>query len=164
MQSIFNRLLDATFSRDRAHFVRWEPRTTHPSKTIGAIPDTAVLVCRDCCCGPVRKHTGVDHDDHLERLECAAREVGRACVLVTRYLDACARSNVVVVRARVRGQLRTMWFGEMNSPKRIDALCAWLHAEGLRREAPLPAAIAVATFPPSGESSSCAAQEDRGTR
>jgi predicted metal-binding protein len=126
--------------------------------------DTTILVCRDCCCGTKRKHAGVDHDEHLERLEHAARLMGNARVLVTRCLDVCARSNVVVVRTRVGGQPRSVWFGEVLSSKRLDALCTWLRAGGLRTATPLPATLAFAAFPPSEESSHCAIAEERGAR
>jgi predicted metal-binding protein len=126
--------------------------------------NTTILVCRDCCCGSVRKHDEVDHDDHLERLEHAARDMGGARVLVTRCLDECSRSNVVVVRTRVGGEQRSVWFGEVLSRKRIEALCAWLRAGGLRTATPLPATLAFATFRPSEQSSRCAAHEERSAR
>ena len=123
--------------------------------------DTTILVCRDCCCGNVRKHPEVDHDDHLERLEQAARDIGGARLLVTGCLDVCSHSNVVVVRTRAGGEQRSLWFGEILSRKRIESLCAWLRAGGLRTTAPLPATLAFATFPPSEESTRCAAREER---
>jgi len=123
--------------------------------------DTTILVCRDCCCGTAGKHPGVDHDDHLDRLEEAARDMGGARVLVTRCLDVCSHSNVVVVRTRAGGMQRSLWFREILSRKRIDALCAWLRAGGLRGATPLPATLSFATFPPSEEGSRCAAYEER---
>ena len=123
--------------------------------------DTTILVCRDCCCGNARKHPEVDHDDHLERLEQVAREIGSARLLVTRCLDVCSHSNVVVVRTRAGEKQQSLWFGEILSRRRIEALCAWLRAGGLRTGTPLPATLAFAAFPPSEESSHCAAEEER---
>ena len=68
-------------------------------------------------------------------------------MLVMRRLDECSRSNVVVVRTRVGGE-RSVWFGEVLSRKRIEALYAWLRAGGLRTATPLPATLA--TFPAVG--------------
>lgn len=123
--------------------------------------DTTILVCRDCCCGTRRKHPDIDHDEHLEELERAAADMGGARVLVTRCLDVCAHSNVVVVKTRVGKQPRTLWLGEILSRKRLEALCRWLREGGLRSEKPLPATLAFAAFPPSEESALCAAREER---
>lgn len=87
--------------------------------------------------------------------------MGGARVLVTRCLDACSHSNVVVVRTRVGEQQRTLWLGDILSRKRLEALCGWLRGGGLRSEKPLPATLAFAAFLPTGESARCAAREER---
>ena len=128
---------------------------------MSSVWDTTILVCRDCCCGNARKHPEVDHDAHLERLEEAVQDMGGARLLVTRCLDVCSHSNVVVVRTRAGEKQRSLWFGEIISRRRIEALCAWLRAGGLRTATPLPATLAFATFSPSEESSRCAADAER---
>jgi len=122
--------------------------------------DTVVLVCRDCCCGTARKHPDVDHDFQLERIEEAAAVAG-AKVIVTRCLDVCSRSNVVVVRTLTAAQRKTLWFGEVLSRKRLEALCAWLRAGAFASGGPLPATLAFATFAPTDASVRCAMREER---
>ncbi len=101
-------------------------------------------VCRGFCCGTLRKHADVDYDRHLERIADAVREMGGAKLIVARCLDICARFNVVVVRSRAASRRETLWFGEVLSNKRLEALCTWLRTGGLR--APLPATLASVRF------------------
>jgi hypothetical protein len=122
--------------------------------------DLTVLLCRDCCCGTQRKHPEVDHAAQEEALEEALASAGGARLLVTRCLDACEHSNVVVVRHRAPEGTATTWLGEVLSRKRTQALCEWLAAGGPRGGTPLPPTLAAAAFTPSGESSACAARED----
>lgn len=73
-----------------------------------------VVVCRGGDCGSRRKHPGFDHVGQLARIREAVQD--RGTVTVSRCLDACERSNVVVVipgrRAREAGA-RPCWVGEV---------------------------------------------------
>ncbi|MFF2145083.1 (2Fe-2S) ferredoxin domain-containing protein [Kitasatospora sp. NPDC058190] len=86
------------------------PLTLRP----GGRPCT-VVVCRGCCCGSARKHTGTDHDGQLARLRAAAeRSGGTLVVRTTDCLDACLQSNVIVVQPSTHGRTRggrPVWLG-----------------------------------------------------
>lgn len=70
-----------------------------------------VLLCRDCCCGTLRKHPEIDHTTQESELRAAVTEVGGKLIR-TRCLGVCERSNVVVVKTP--GE--TYWFGEVLEP------------------------------------------------
>ena len=82
-----------------------------------------VILCRDCCCGTLRKHPEVDHDSQRVILTEAA-ERGGGKLVVSQCLKRCEVSNVVVVR--VRGEVR--WFGGVLEPKATATLARWLEA------------------------------------
>ena len=65
-----------------------------PVRAGGTVP-CRVVVCRDCCCGTLRKHPDVDHDLLFEQL--GVRTSGHAQVRASGCLLACEHSNVVVV-------------------------------------------------------------------
>ena len=97
-----------------------------------------VAVCRDCCCGSVRKHPGVDHASLVDRL--VEHTAGIAEVTVTRCLLACERSDVVVVVPSREGRLagaRPVWLGRVLDAAIVDAVVRWLQAGGPGL-APLP--------------------------
>ncbi|PPK69128.1 (2Fe-2S) ferredoxin domain-containing protein [Actinokineospora auranticolor] len=92
-----------------------------------------VTVCRDCCCGTVRKHPTVNHYRQLNRLrEIAARHGGT--VRVAECLDTCETSNVVVVQAR---GAKPVYLGFVLDDAVVDDIDAWLTAGG-PGVAPLP--------------------------
>ena len=99
-----------------------------------------VTVCRDCCCGSPRKHPDVDHAGQVARLRQA---LGAAGVRVSGCLDACARSNIVVVHptpSARRAGARPVWLGYLLDDAVIDDLTAWVEAGG-PGVAPLPAIL-----------------------
>ena len=110
----------------------------------GRAPD--VVLCRGCCCGTDGKHPGVDHSAQRTALEQAARRTG-ARLVVADCLDACDRSNVVVVRPRGRGTPRPVWLGDVLDEERTHAVAAWAQAGG-PGAAPLPAALEPCVFTP----------------
>jgi hypothetical protein len=67
-------------------------------------------------------------------------------VRTTECLDACDRSNVVVVRELGGRSRRTVWLGGVLSPGDTEALCA--HVRARAPLAALPAALAAAVFDP----------------
>lgn len=111
----------------------------------GRAPD--VVLCRACCCGTTGKHPDVDHDAQRAALEQAARRTG-ARLVVADCLDACARSNVVVVRPRGRGTPRPVWLGDVLDDERTQAVAAWATAGG-PGVAPLPPVLETCVFTPS---------------
>ena len=113
-----------------------------------------VSVCRGCCCGTAAKHPEVDHDAQVrlmrEKLQARAR------VRVTDCLDACERSNVVVVQPSPSGRASggtPTWLGGVLDETSIQAIAAWAAAGGPGR-VPLPerlsALVMLPPRPPSG--------------
>jgi hypothetical protein len=90
-----------------------------------------VRVCRDCCCGTVRKHPDVDHDALVDRLVTGTR--GLAAVDITPCLLACERSNVVVVQPGAHGRLaggRPVWLRGVLDVAAVDEIARWVRAGG----------------------------------
>jgi len=100
-----------------------------------------VTVCRDCCCGTVRKHPEVDHDEQVSLLREGVAGFGR--VVVSECLLACDRSNVVVVtparRPRDRGA-RPVWLSSVLSGRQTQAVVDWVRDGGPGR-APVPTVL-----------------------
>jgi (2Fe-2S) ferredoxin len=110
---------------------------TRQDRTVGC----TVTVCRDCCCGTLKKHPGVDHDGQLRQLRDVLPAPHR--VRVSDCLDACDQSNVVVVhpapQAR-RAGARPVWFGLVVDDDVTGDIAAWVRAGG-PGIAPLPAVL-----------------------
>lgn len=122
-----------------------------------------VVLCRGCCCGTVAKHADVDHAAQRQTLGLAVRAAGGRLVIAD-CLDACERSNVVVVRPRGRGTPRPVWLGEVLTPERTAAVARWVAAGG-PGQAPLPAALDGCVFVPGRHSREELAEvQDRGAR
>jgi predicted metal-binding protein len=100
-------------------------------------------ICRGCCCGTERKHPDVDHVAQVDALAAAVdTRGGMARLRTTDCLDACDRSNVVVLRQH--GQ--TVWLGEILEDRDTATLCRWLRSgEPL---AALPRALSSLAFAP----------------
>ncbi|TDC08052.1 (2Fe-2S) ferredoxin domain-containing protein, partial [Nonomuraea longispora] len=65
-----------------------------------------ITVCRDCCCGSVRKVPGLDHDEQTRQLAEVAEIRVSAC------LDVCDQANVIVVQPTPEGRAaggRPVW-------------------------------------------------------
>ncbi len=116
-------------------------------------PGCTVTVCRDCCCGSVRKHPGVDHDEQLDNLRAALPVPHR--VRVSDCLDACDQSNVVVVHpapAARRAGAHPVWFGLVLDDQVADDIADWVRAGG-PGVAPLGAALGLSVIPAPGRPS-----------
>jgi (2Fe-2S) ferredoxin len=90
-----------------------------------------VTVCRDCCCGNLRKHPEVDHAALVDRL--VQQTAGVAEVTVTTCLLACERSNVVVVSPSRTGRLvgaRPVWLMQVVDVQTVDTIGRWLREGG----------------------------------
>ncbi|MET7419960.1 hypothetical protein [Dactylosporangium sp. NPDC005555] len=97
-----------------------------------------MTVCRDCCCGSPRKHPDVDHAGQVARLRAA---LGQAEVRVSGCLDACERSNIVVVHptpAAGRAGARPVWLGYLLDDAVIGDLTAWVEAGTTLTRSPAP--------------------------
>lgn len=90
-----------------------------------------VTVCRGCCCGTVAQHPGVHHDGQVDQLR---RDLAASAqVRVSDCLDACERSNVVVVTPSPAGRRacgRPVWLGEVLDPSSTADIADWASAGG----------------------------------
>lgn len=89
----------------------------------------SVTVCRDCCCGQLRKHPEYDHDAQLEFFRAEVDSFVR----VSRCLALCKESNVVVVSpssAARRGGARPVWLGGVLEMELTRAVVDWANAGG----------------------------------
>lgn len=102
----------------------------------------SVAVCRGGDCGSRRKTPQLDHQEQLRALRNDLR--GIAEVEVTRCLDACERSNVVVVSLD-DGEPAT-WIGDVNDMEITRELIHWVTAGGDRDQ--LPVSIDLNRFAP----------------
>ncbi|SCX50117.1 hypothetical protein SAMN03159343_2343 [Klenkia marina] len=83
-----------------------------------------LTVCRGCCCGRAEKHPELDHRAQLE-----AFRRGGAKVRVVDCLDACERSNVVVVSPTPEGRkagARPQWLGGILDAERTADVLQWV--------------------------------------
>ncbi len=107
---------------------------------------TRITVCRDCCCGTLKKHPGFDHGYQLDRIKDVAARHG-ATVRVAECLDTCETSNVVVVQAKGG---KPVWFGFVLTDAAVDDIDDWLAAGG-PGAAPLPATLELHRVTPPGQ-------------
>ncbi|MEV7009255.1 (2Fe-2S) ferredoxin domain-containing protein [Streptosporangium sp. NPDC051022] len=113
-----------------------------------------ITVCRDCCCGSVRKVPGLDHDEQVRRLS----EI--TDVHVSDCLDVCEQANVVVVRPSPAGRAaggRPVWLGLVNHSDAAEDIAGWIR-DGGPGLAPMPDILTLHAFTPPGR---IGAGEDR---
>lgn len=107
-----------------------------------------VTVCRGCCCGTDRKHPGVDHAGQVAALTKGIGDAGR--VRVSDCLDACERSNVVVVGPSPEGRragARPTWLSGVLHPDTVDDVVAWVRGGGPGVQDP-PGILDLSAFTP----------------
>lgn len=107
-----------------------------------------VTVCRGCCCGTDRKHPGVDHAGQVAALTAGIGDAGR--VRVSDCLDACERSNVVVVGPSAEGRragARPTWLSGVLHPDTVDDVVAWVRGGGPGVQDP-PGILDLSAFAP----------------
>ena len=118
-------------------------RRVHPRREPGRGDDhLVVLVCRDCCCGTVRKHPDVDHDAQFAELEAAVGLWGHGEARITGCMGQCSESNIVQVKRRVAGahgrlERETLWFGRVLDAPSTSVLTGWI-AQGCPAAPPAP--------------------------
>ncbi|KQS59709.1 hypothetical protein ASG36_01245 [Geodermatophilus sp. Leaf369] len=95
----------------------------------GTGPEEPTLtVCRGCCCGRTEKHPEVDHRAQLSALQATGVRVR-----VVDCLDACERSNVVVVSPSPAGRdagARPVWLGGVLDVETTTEVAEWVRAGG----------------------------------
>jgi (2Fe-2S) ferredoxin len=107
-----------------------------------------VTVCRGCCCGTASKHPEVDHAGQVDALRAGIGDAGR--VRVSECLDACERSNVVVVGPSADGRragARPAWLAGVLHPDTVADVVAWVRGGGPGVEDP-PAVLDISGFTP----------------
>lgn len=131
----------------------WEVRVARKGRNRREPKDRAVaghatvVVCRGGDCGSRRKHPDTDHRDQLGRFREA---LGRELV-VSRCLDACEHSNVVVVVPRTPGEREKdepVWVGEVNDPETTADLLDWIRAAAVIDSEDLPVLVQIRRFSP----------------
>jgi (2Fe-2S) ferredoxin len=105
-------------------------RTPKAAKSTPGEAQATVTVCRGCCCGTTGKHPGIDHAAQLAALRTELADTG---VRVTDCLDACERSNVMVVSPSPEGRRaggRPVWLGQVLDTDAVSDIAAWVRAGG----------------------------------
>ncbi|MEV8360076.1 (2Fe-2S) ferredoxin domain-containing protein [Microbacterium sp. NPDC076895] len=106
-----------------------------------------VVVCRGGDCGSRRKHPGTDHVAQLREIRNAAGT--KVAVTVSRCLDACEHSNVIVIIPDADGRsagASAVWVGEANDAEVTDDILETMAGPGGLTG--LPALVDIHTFHP----------------
>ncbi len=124
------------------------------SKTRTSLPpeQTIIVVCRGGDCGSRRKHANLDHAQQLAAIREAT--AGHATVLVSKCLDACSHSNVVVVVPDLENQrlaAQPVWLGDVNNDEITADLIEWSRSSACWTVRP-PALIDIHQFTPTRQS------------
>lgn len=101
------------------------------SSSDGAHAPCTVTVCRGCCCGTASKHPDVDHDEQVAALRRGMGTAGR--LRVSDCLDACDRSNVVVVNPSGDGRRtggRPIWLAGVIRASTVAEIVDWVRSGG----------------------------------
>jgi len=104
----------------------------------------SILLCRDCCCGTESKHPDFDHARQERELREAVVEAGGRLHRV-KCLDACSRSNVVVLRTHQHGKI---WFGDMVNGVAHEDLASFVRGGAMGE---IPESLAQLRFVPTAE-------------
>jgi hypothetical protein len=97
-----------------------------------------VVLCRGGDCGSRKKHPAFDHVGQLRTVR-ARVESDRTAVAVSKCLDACEHSNVVVVvpgRREAEAGIQPLWIGEVLDERATEDLADWVADGDLRAEPP----------------------------
>lgn len=111
-----------------------------------------VVVCRGGDCGSQRKHRELDHVAQLARFRNEI-DASAASVTVSKCLDACDFSNVVVVVPGAEGRhegLESTWVGGVLDDATTDDVIAWVNADD--PEGAPPALVQIQRFHPTRQS------------
>ena len=83
------------------------------------------VVCRGGDCGSRMKHPGFDHQQQLRKIRQSITSSTR--LIVSRCLDACEHSNVVVVIPPADMQANgPVWIGGANDDETTEDIVRWL--------------------------------------
>lgn len=86
-----------------------------------------VAMCRGCCCGTTRKHSGFDHDAQEVILRELLKDISN--FRITDCLGPCERSNVLVVSPSRNGHRhggRPTWLGFVLDEAATTDITNWL--------------------------------------
>jgi (2Fe-2S) ferredoxin len=103
----------------------------HRRASADEVTGCTVTVCRGCCCGTDRKHPGVDHNAQVDVLTTGIGDAGQ--VRTSECLDACERSNVVVVGPSPGGRragARPVWLSGVLHPGTVAEIVEWVRQGG----------------------------------
>lgn len=124
-------------------------RHTRTSQTDEDNTTCTVSICRGGECGSRTKHPGTDHRAQLRLI--TDKLADHAVITITKCLDACEHSNVIVVTPSNQGQRAAadeIWLGEMNDQPTTRELIGWVQ-EGGPGVAEMPLALELVSFKPS---------------
>jgi len=113
---------------------------------------TVIVVCRGGDCGNRRKHADLDHAQQLAAIR--AETAGRATVVVSKCLDACSHSNVIVAIPDLDNQrlgAQPVWLGDVNNLDVTADLIEWSQSSECWTVRP-PALIEIHQFTPTRQS------------
>ncbi|MDP5228656.1 MULTISPECIES: (2Fe-2S) ferredoxin domain-containing protein [Arthrobacter] len=111
-----------------------------------------VVVCRGGDCGSRHKHPQTDHQGQLRRIRDGVEPAAQ--VIVSRCLDACDHSNVVVILPDAAGRAEgagPVWIGEANDADTTQDIIDWVTA-GQPAGPGRPALVDIREFTPTRQS------------
>ena len=111
-----------------------------------------VVVCRGGDCGSQLKHPGADHATQLRRLRDEIRSE-TATVTVSKCLDACKHSNVIVVVPGEEGRAvgaEPVWVAGVLAGDATSDVIAWVNQDDLDTDT--PGMIQIRRFRPTRQS------------
>ncbi len=106
-------------------------KTAPTARRLGAADQPAIIVCRGCCCGTRAKHPGIDHAGQLQRLR--DETAGVAQIRISRCLDACEQSNMVVVAPSSAGRAagaQAVWLQHVLDDEAMTDIALWVRDGG----------------------------------
>ncbi len=111
-----------------------------------------LVVCRGGDCGSQRKHRGVDHAAQLARFR-EGIDRHAATVTVSKCLDACDFSNVVVLVPGQEGRdagAEPVWIGSVLEGSVTSDIIGWVNEGAIEHEP--PALVQIKRFHPTRQS------------
>lgn len=116
-----------------------------PSTSSDDPDEQIVVVCRGGDCGSRMKHPGFDHQNQLRSIRQSAPSATR--IVVSRCLDACEHSNVIVVLPPAdTPEHEAVWIGGANDGETTQDIVRWLRAGS--PYADRPALVEIRQFSP----------------
>lgn len=123
-------------------------RRGDPSTRGKQTPICIMHVCRGGDCGSKTKHPDTDHRAQLAQITDQLAQ--QAKVTITKCLDACEHSNVIVLTPNPvhTDNPDPIWLGQMNDTTATADLIDWVR-DGGPEHAEMPIGIELASYSPS---------------